>query len=112
MRFDRDQLVFKALCALDEAADACHAGPVKPTFALRFALAFLYAVSDGRRDPYDDFWREIGDSKETAYSADAGRYIRSSYARTALTAIARGVGVEMSIEIMQRLSAVRKRSGS
>ena len=108
MGFDRDQLIFKALCALDEAADACHAEPLRPTFALRFALAFLYAVSDGRRAPYDAFWREIGDGKEGAYSADAGRYIRSTYARTAMTGIARGVGVEMSVDVMQRLSAARR----
>ena len=108
MRFERDHLVFKALCALDEAIDECHALPIRPTFALRFALAFLFAVSDGRRDPYDAFWREIGDGKESAYSADAGRYIRTSYARTAMTAIARGVGVELSVDVMQRLSAARK----
>ena len=108
MRFDRDQLVFKALCALDEATDACHDAPIKPTFALRFALAFLYTESDGCHESYDAFWREIADGREGAYSADAGRYIRSSYARTELTGIARGVGVEMSIDFMQRLSAARR----
>ena len=59
MRFDRDHLIFKALCALDEAIDQCDTAPIKPGFALRFALAYLFAVSDGRREPYDAFWRQV-----------------------------------------------------
>ena len=57
MRFDRDHLVFKALCALDQAIADCDDAPIKPSFALRFALAYLFAVSDGERYPYDLFWR-------------------------------------------------------
>lgn len=108
MRFDRDQLAFKALCALDEAIDACDAGPIKPTFALRFALAYLYAVSDGHRDPYDSFWREIRDPKASAFSEPARRYVRTSYAWTALAGISRSVGVELTADIMQRLRDARK----
>ena len=107
MRFDRDQLTFKALCALDEAINQCDAAPIKPTFALRFALAYLFAVSDGRRDPYDAFWREIRDPKASAFSDSARRYVRTSYARTALARISRGVGVELTADVMQHLRDAR-----
>lgn len=107
MRFDRDQLTFKALCALDEAIDQCEAVPIRPTFALRFALAYLFAVSDGRRDPYDAFWREIRDLKPSAFSESAQGYVRTSYARTALAGISRSVGVELTAEMMQRLRDAR-----
>ena len=89
MRFDRDHLTFKALCALDEAIDQCDAAPIKPTFALRFALAYLFAVSDGQRAPYDAFWREVTDSNGAAYSEPSRRYVRTTYARTALGGISR-----------------------
>ncbi len=111
MRFDRDQLTFKALCALDEAIDQCDAAPVKPTFALRFALAYLFAVSDGRREPYDAFWREVRDGTGAAYSKSSRRYVRTKYARTALAGISRGVGVELTADMMQRLRDARSRIG-
>ncbi len=55
MRLSRDHLTFKALAALDEAAEAT--GPVPKSFALRFALAYLYAISTGERWMFDEFWR-------------------------------------------------------
>jgi hypothetical protein len=107
MRFDRNHLTFKALCALDEAIDQCDAAPIRPTFALRFALAYLFAVSDGRRDPYDAFWREIRDGKGSAFSEASRRYVRTTYARTALAGISRSVGVELTAEMVQRLRDAR-----
>jgi hypothetical protein len=108
MRFDRDQLIFKALCALDEAIDECRATPIRPSFALRFSLAFLFALSDGCREPYDAFWREVTDPKTASHSVEAGQYVRTTYARTAMTAIARGVGVELTVDVMQSLSTARR----
>lgn len=107
MRFDRDHLTFKALCALDEAIDLCDAAPIEPTFALRFALAYLFAVSDGRREPYDAFWREVRDGNGAAYSEASRRYVRTTYARTALAGISRGVGIELTVDMMQRLRNAR-----
>lgn len=107
MRIDRDHLTFKALCALDEAIDECDSGPIKPTFALRFALAYLFAVSDGRRDPYDAFWREVRDTRGSAYSEASRRYVRTTYVRTALAGISRGVGIELNSDMMQRLRDAR-----
>lgn len=108
MRFDRERLIFKALCALDEIVDDCHAGPVKPTFAMQFALAYLYAMSNGDRAFYDEFWRETRDPKTNSYSDHDRRYLRSTHARTALTGIARSVGIEMTVQVMHALSDARK----
>ena len=47
MRVARQRLIFLALCALDEIVDQAEDGPGPPTIALRFALAFLWACSDG-----------------------------------------------------------------
>ena len=112
MRFDRDQLIFKALCAVDEAVDECNHGPLKPTFALRFALAFLFAVSDGDRTSYDEFWREVGDPRERAYSDHDRSYLRSTYARIAMTGIARGVGVYLGDGTDMQLRNARSRSSA
>ncbi len=108
MRFDRERLIFKALCALDEIVDECRSGPVKATFAMRFALAYLYTVSNGHRASYDTFWREARDPKSSAYSDHDRRYLRSTNARTALTGIARSVGIEMTAQVMRALSDARK----
>ena len=108
MRFDRDQLIFRALCALDEAIDHSDIAPVKRTFALRFALAFLFNLSDGkRRDCYDEFWREIGDPKDHAFSESSARYQRTTHARTNLSGIARSVGLELTADLMERLRLAR-----
>jgi hypothetical protein len=56
MRFSKEHLTFKALVALDEAAES--AGPVPRSFALRFALAYLYATTTGERWLFDDFWKQ------------------------------------------------------
>jgi hypothetical protein len=108
MRIESDLLVFKALCALDQAANECEAGPLRRTFALRFALAYLFAVSKGDRQAFDDFWRIIADPIEWGYSESQARYFRGSHARTALKGIALSVGYPQTPEAIQRLSVWRK----
>jgi hypothetical protein len=108
MRFDRDQLVFKAICALDEIVDQCSEGPVKATQAMRFVLAFLYSQSKSDdRDSFDQFWKIIRNEYQTAYSDHDQRYIRLTNARICYTGIARSCGVHMDIETMDRIAAVR-----
>lgn len=91
MRLTRATLIDKALGALDEAIEAAGSGPVQPTLALRFALTFLYACSDGDRHWFETFLRTIQDEAagSTLYMAN---YSRPTHARTARTAIARSVG--------------------
>ena len=59
MRFGTDQLKRKALRALEEAAEQTFDAPVQPSHALRFALAFLYALGEGERWPFDRFWEAV-----------------------------------------------------
>lgn len=47
IRLTREHLVMKALAALGELAHQNSAGPIRPGMAIRFALAYLYSVSDG-----------------------------------------------------------------
>ena len=108
MQFGQDHLTYKALCVLDQAIDDCHAAPLHATLGLRFTLAYLYAVSDGRREPYDAFWREVRDAKTIAYSDSDQGYLRATYARTQLCRISRGVGIELTADIMQRPRDARK----
>lgn len=69
MEFDRDNLVFRAICVLDEIVDQCHAGTVKTTLAVRFILAFLYSQSKSDdRSSFDKFWKIIRDEYQPAYS--------------------------------------------
>jgi len=61
LRIARDRLIFMGLAVLDQIADRCHREPHRRSVALRVTMAMLYAFSDGRRAPYDDFWRSCAE---------------------------------------------------
>lgn len=112
-RFSREQLIFKALCVLDQAIDDAGQGRVKPSYGLRFALAFLFAVSDDRlgiattaRQVFDEFWDCVTTDPpgQTAYMTG---FVRSTYARTYMTGICRRVGMPLSVDLQHRLSVAR-----
>jgi len=90
-RNDRDLLIFKALCALKEYADASHDAPLKPTFGLRFALAYLYDQSNGDASSFTSFWNEVQGEPVGAWSIDQSQYRRATYARTHLQGIMNAV---------------------
>jgi len=87
MRFDRDLMIFKALCSLSEYADASYEEPLKPTFGLRFSLAFLYSQSNGDATSFKEFWEKVQDRQEDAHHPTSGQYLRATYARTYLQGI-------------------------
>ena len=58
-----DQLRAKALLALEEAIQECRYRTPRRSFALRFALAWLWATSDADRKPFENFWRSLGAEK-------------------------------------------------
>lgn len=91
MRFDRDLMIFKALCALSEYADTSREAPLKPTFGLRFALAFLYSQSNGDPRAFTDFWSAVQNAQEDAYHPTAGQYLRATNARAALNGIVNSI---------------------
>jgi len=110
MKIDCRALVFKALCALDEAYDEAAEGRVYPSFALRFALAFLYAVGDRRaewfdREPYDEFWREATVNDATWGTPAVGRMQKLN---ASFNAIARAAGLERDPNVQSEMRDARK----
>ena len=101
----REQLMWKALCAVDEAAEEADARPVVPTFALRFALAFLFTCGNGERWMYDSFWRDI----QMPTPIDGKSSARGTMARSGLQGIMRSVGVTPTFESLTALTARRLR---
>lgn len=84
MRFGGD-LTTKALLALEEVTQDCRYCVPERTFAIRFALAYLYALKPGDPEPYVDFWRRI---------ADENGLFRFQFANRALEAIYRAHAIE------------------
>lgn len=106
MRLARDHLTFKALVALDEAAESN--GPIPKSFALRFALAYLYATSHGERWLFDQFWRNaIAPAGSTYVSAMARRQTLEA----CLNGICRGAGMERTPDMIARLRTARGADG-
>jgi hypothetical protein len=111
MRFDRDRLIFIALVVLDEVQEQAGRGPVKPSFSTRLALATLFALGQEERRVFEDFWKTMQDPYPRE-NREAGNYLRSTYMRTYMTGIARGAGVELTVNYGQRLSAARRKAAA
>ncbi|HEX8641234.1 MAG TPA: hypothetical protein VF704_08760 [Allosphingosinicella sp.] len=64
MGFGADQLRDKALLALEEAVVEARYRRARRSYALRFALAYLWAYSGARdRRPFDALWRALRQEK-------------------------------------------------
>jgi len=86
----------KALLALEEAAQACRYGTVQRTYAIRFALAYLWSLRRGDRGCFGNFWCAL-DGDDQLY--------RFSNAERALIDIYRQLGVERPDEPARRFWA-------
>ena len=103
----REQLIWRALLAVDEAAARAAEAPVAPTFALRFALAFLHAsAGGGERWMYDAFWRDI----QRPGPLDGRMCSRGTEAMTGLQGIMRSVGLIPTAETLTALRDHRHRN--
>lgn len=72
------------------------AGPVSPSLAVRFALAYLYSVGAGNREAYDLYWRTL-----TGGGVDHPQNIqRSAIASATLSAIYLDVGRQRTPAMM------------
>ncbi|MBM3929181.1 MAG: hypothetical protein FJ335_12115 [Sphingomonadales bacterium] len=101
-------LVFKALCVLEEAIVDSRKGRVRPSLGLRFALAYLYAVGDRRkerfdREPYVAFWQAA--TKQSQGSSDTSGVGRRGMMQASLNGIARAAGIEITPDVNSRLRA-------
>jgi hypothetical protein len=92
-RFSSEQLRDKALQALEEAYLACRDGPVAPTAALRFALAWLGNEAEDRA-PFDEFWKVVTGGGDKGVNPTIVDLMRSSNADGALRAIYRASALE------------------
>lgn len=95
MGFGVDHLRGKALLGLEEATQECRYGPGAGTFAVRFALAYLWSLAPTSRQPFDAFWQALS-------ATDMWRF---SSADQALMQIYDHLGVARDHEIGMRLWA-------
>lgn len=109
MRIGIDHLIVKALHAVEDVCWLCQKGPVPPSFALRFTLAFLFAHSHSDdREPFDTFWRiatDTGDHHQSTLTST--NIVRANSASREAYAIYKAVGVYRSTE-MEFAPRVRK----
>ena len=108
MRVGRERLIFLGLCALDEFRDQAKEGPIPPSFALRFTLAALFALSDGKeRDCFNGFWRNVtrGPGDDHRYMVDQD--LRHSYAGHQLRGIAKSLGYDFEYWLREPISRAR-----
>jgi hypothetical protein len=108
MRFAQAHLTFKALCVLDEAVAQARKAPVTPSAGLRFALAYLWSVSTAQdRHWFDELWRTVRGRGIHAATDHTAEHLRGTMAQTQFAAIARSVGVELTIEMANRMKIAR-----
>ena len=81
--FPEDRLVTFALDALEETAAAAHDAPVRRSWALRLALAFLASRarhgSSPPRWPFDNFWRSLAHQRQQDRWANANAALNAIY---------------------------------
>lgn len=93
-RLTADQLRTKALLALEDAVQECRYRKPRRSFAIRFALAYLWATSRCDRQHFDTLWAALGQQR-TPWS--------HSGADNALGWIYRSIGVERPDHIAQEM---------
>jgi hypothetical protein len=64
LRIARGRLIFMGLVVLDQIADEGHREAHRRGVALRVTMAMLFAFSDGRREPYERFWRTCAEPNQ------------------------------------------------
>lgn len=94
MQVIQRQLIFHALVALDDEADRAGPEPSTPGYAVRFALAFLFALTRKRdRTPFDEFWRLLHHVDSSDWTADRKTYMRRTRLNGCILAIMRALGL-------------------
>lgn len=88
MRFTREQLISKALQALEEVHDQAQDKAVPKSLQLRFLLASLGAHMP-ERWPVDRFWQTV---TEAPYGVDADRFGRKQSITNAIAGVYHQLG--------------------
>lgn len=88
------QLIFQALVALDHEAHCAGPGPSAPGYAVRFALAFLFAVTRRNdRGPFDNFWKTLIAVDRSDWGDEHKTYVRQTQLNGSIQAIMRALGL-------------------
>ena len=107
LRIKRGQLIFMGLAVLDQIVEQCHREPHRRGIALRVTMAMLYAFSDGRRAPYDQFWRICAECNQTrdphGSALRRGRAVREAFHDICRTLNVRETG-ELRAHLRQALT--------
>ncbi|MDF2386580.1 hypothetical protein JMG10_34275 [Nostoc ellipsosporum NOK] len=74
-------LTTKALLALEEACHAARYIQPERTYALRFALAYLYALKGGDPAPYRRYWSELASDNNVFRHQNVNRELDEIYRR-------------------------------
>lgn len=99
--FQQDELVTRALLVLEAVLCETEKRPVPRTLALRFTLAYLYAVARRDRPCFDSFWREVTDDTPCENGGEGVRALgRSANANAALNGLYRAVGMKRTNDMM------------
>lgn len=109
MRLNPDRTLQLALITLTEHVELAGDGPIRPSPALRLALAVAFTFSkDGDEKPFIDFWRQALDNHK-GWSEDVDNSHRSTMLMTQLRGVMRAVGIEpCNATEMPLLQAARK----
>lgn len=111
MRFSREQLVWKALLALDEIVQQCGKSPVPKSLMLRFTLAYLYVAAGAQPSTkwlFESFWKT---ATQPAPTVEVGEFL-NSYCRlrdatTAMNGICWALGMEPTVSLYQAMAEAR-----
>lgn len=110
--FTREQLLCKALLALEDVCVTCARDPAPKSLMLRFILAWLYQESGAHpsnRWIFDSFWQAVTRPRATAdHDRFVDDYCRTTSARSALSGICREVGYVADVDFTQMMADARR----
>jgi len=109
VRLTRDELIWKALLALDELVEQSEAAQVPKSLMLRFTLAYLYSnAAPDSRPVFNEIWRLMtAPCPQETYA----RGTRSANIGAAYNGLCRAIGWERTVTLMQYLAASRRLEG-
>lgn len=103
MRIARDKLIDLALKTLAEQVELASAAAPPPSHGVKLALAVLFEFSEGDREPFDNFWRQMRRTDGHSFSETIASYCRSTHLQTQLRGAMRAVGIEPTVATEQPL---------
>jgi len=99
--FGHDELVTRALLVLESALYETDKAPVPRSLALRFTLAYLYAVARRDRPAFDGYWRAVTDDRACIGGEEGIKALgRAQHGNACLNAIYIAVGVKRTNDMM------------